>query len=96
MISIDTLTVTLIVGSVIPLAVAFLTKAAWSSSVKAILNALLAAVAGSFSALLLEHGHLRWQAFVIAGASTYLVSGSTHSHLWKPTGLTDTVSGITG
>lgn len=95
MITVDILTLTLIVGTIVPLVVALLTKSNASPAVKAVVNAVLAGVAGAGTALIEAHGGLRWQSVLIAAFSTYVVSGSSHAHLWKPTGVTATIAEAT-
>lgn len=90
MISIDTLTLTLIVGTVVPLLVGLLTKSAASSGVKAFVNVILSAAGGAGTALLASDGGLPWQSVLIAAFATYVVSGSSYSHLWKPALVTGT------
>lgn len=91
MISLDTLTATLLAGSILPLVTAAVTKYNASSGTKALVNAVLAALTGGFTALAAANGHLRWQSFLIAAYAAYVASGSAHSHLWAPLGVTDAV-----
>lgn len=92
MLSMNTLTLTLLVGTVIPLLVAVVTKANASPGVKAFVNVVLTAAAGAATALLASNGGLPWQQVVIAAFATYVASGTSYNHLWKPTGVAPSIA----
>lgn len=95
MISLDTLTLTLIVGTAVPLVVALVTKAHASEGVKAIANVVLTAIGGAGSALLVSPDGLPWQQVVIAAFATYVASGSSYAHGWKPLGIAPALAAAT-
>jgi hypothetical protein len=91
MITIDAGTQALLVGTIIPILVAALTKSSASPAVKAILNAGLAAVSGAV-AVLVQQGSQHWQAFVYAIGISWVVSVATYYGFLKPTGTAEVVA----
>lgn len=88
-VALDVEFVSLLIGTVIPLLVGLLTKLNASSGVKAVVNALLAALAG----FLTEAGS---DEFVLGSAIvtvllTWAVSVATYYGLYKPTGTSQAV-----
>jgi hypothetical protein len=81
-------------GVLIPLLVGVLTKSAAPSGVKAILNAALSGLAAAVAQVVPEH--FVWQPFLIAWATTWVVSIATHYGLYKPTGVSQAVQTSTG
>lgn len=84
----------LITGVLIPLLVAALAKAHASSSVKAVLNLGLSAIAGTVGTLLLQ-SHANWQAWLLSVAMTWGTSIVSYYGLHKPTGTAPAVSSAT-
>lgn len=88
----DAQMVSMIVGLVIPLAVGLLSKIDASSGLKAVLNALLSAVAGALAAFS-QDGFFAsdLQTVLSAILTTWVVSVATYYGVWKPTGVAGTV-----
>lgn len=94
MISIDTLTLSLLAGAVLPLATALLTKCSASPGVKSLTNLALSLATAAVAILTQAGGHIAWQSFVVALYAAYAASGTAHNHLWKPTGVIDAVAAV--
>lgn len=94
-IAVDIPLLTFIVGSLIPLVVAVLTKANASSSVKATANVVLSVVGGVVAFLLAHDGEATGIELVTAAIAAYLASGVAYTHFHKPTGLAPTVAAKT-
>lgn len=77
-----------LLGTLVPLAVGLLTHWSASSSVKALLNVTLSAIA-VFCTLAINNDGLLSKQTVITFALAFLASGVSHTNLWKPTGVTD-------
>jgi len=83
----------MISGVIVPILVALLTKMRAPSSVKAVVNAFLSAVAGALATVI--PGDWQWKPFAVAALSTWAVSVATYFGLWKPTGVSATVQQAT-
>lgn len=91
----DVQAISMLTGVLIPLAVGVLTRIEASRGLKAVLNAGLSAVSGALVTVSLNSGNLVWKEFVIAVASTWIVSVATHYGLYSPTGTTEAVQNKT-
>lgn len=81
-----------IIGIVLPLLVAIVTKVSTSSAVKAILLAALALVTNLLVGIdnaLTTHTAYDLGAALILALGTFVVSVAVHYGLWKATGITD-------
>ncbi len=76
-----------IVGAVVPLVVAILTKENASSRVKSIVNAVLAAVVGGLTTVIHLGGSVSWETTVLDIGLAYAMSGTSYRSMWKPTGI---------
>lgn len=90
----DVVTVTFILGTVIPLLTGLITKAKTSPGVKAAVNLVLSIAAGVGAAIVQVKGSITVGQIITAISTTYIASGSTYSHLWKPSGAVDKVAAI--
>lgn len=87
-ITLDPLLVTLIAGAVIPVIVAFTTKAGASSGLKAIVNIVLSTVVGTLTQIVNNGGTFELKGTVVATLITLVTSLTAYNGLWKPvTGL---------
>lgn len=84
MIELDLLTLSLIVGSVLPLLVGVVTKMNASSKTKAVVNVVLSFASGAGAFLATNSGQGHWQEVVAAGLATFIASGASYRNLWKP------------
>ncbi len=91
-VTVDVATVGVVLGTVIPILVALVTKRVASPGTKAVVNLLLSAIAGALSVLVAEAQgtvvELEASAFVASVALTWVTSVATHYGLLKPTGIT--------
>lgn len=91
----DTQTLSVLTGVLIPILVGIVTKMQASSGIKATINALLSAVAGALSTVIANSGNLVWREFVTGVSITWVVSVATYYGLYKPTGVAGTVAATT-
>lgn len=87
LLEVDVTLLTFVLGSLVPLLTAVLTKVRASSGVKAIVNVLLSVVTGTASYWLLHDGKSTLVGLATAAITAYLASGVTYEHLWKPTNV---------
>lgn len=92
-ITLDATVLSFLVGSVMPLLTAFATKLKASSRIKGVVNLVLSVLGGVLAAFVANSGSLTLIEIASAAIVVYLASGSTYSHLWKPTGVVDAVAG---
>lgn len=85
----STQVITVLSGLVIPLLVGVLAKLEASSTVKAVLNFGLSALAGALGEL--TGDAFVWADFVMAFGLTWATSVATYYGLWKPTGTSEAV-----
>lgn len=90
--SYDAATVSRLLGALVPLLVAVLTRRYATSGLKAALNLVSSVVVGSATYLVAADGGYDWQGFVNASLNTLIVSAATYYGLWKPTGVAGTVA----
>lgn len=95
MIELDVLTLSLLVGTVVPLLVALVTKARASSTVKGVANLVLSFLAGGLAYLAANEGSAPWQEVAGAGLGAWTLSGVAFHNLWKPLGTTEAVADAT-
>lgn len=89
-------TVARLLGLLIPILVALVTKSSASSGLKGVLNFVGSALAGSTVYLVAQDGGYDWRGFVNASINTLLVSAASYYTLYKSTGVTDTINVKTG
>jgi hypothetical protein len=91
-VTIDVATLSFLIGTIIPIAVALVTKQTASRGIKAAVNALLSIAAGVLSVYVSEaQGEIvsiDVAAFVTAVGAAWITSIATHYGLLKPTGIT--------
>lgn len=84
----------LVIGTVLPLLVGYVTKASWSGGVKAVLLAFLSSVSG-FAATAYEAVQagdvFDWRSAFLTALGTFLVGVGTHFGLWKAVGASAAV-----
>lgn len=78
--------VSLLVGTLIPILVALVTKSTAQPGVKAVVNLALSAVSG-FGAEYINSAHFVWQQALLTTVVTFVVSVATYYGLWKPTNV---------
>lgn len=88
MIHVDVAALTFLVGTLIPVLVALVTKARASSRTKAVANALLSALSGALVVAIAQEGRIDVGHVAIGVAVTWFSSVSSHFGLLKPTGVT--------
>lgn len=83
--------VLLFVTVIAPLIVGLLTKASWSSTVKAVALAFLAAVIGVAQGFLAAPPDTTWswQVALVNGLIAWIIAVATHFGFWKPVGASD-------
>jgi hypothetical protein len=94
---IDAQTISLLCGVVIPLLVGLLAKINASDGLKAVINALLSALAGTlatFTQTGLGAG-VDWKTLVISILSVWVVSVATYYGVYKPTGVAGSLAAAT-
>lgn len=91
-VSISPTTLSIVAGLALPLIVGLITKAQTTPAVKAVANAVLAAVAGGVSLLVANNGTMELRQLVTAIALAFVVSGAAHQHLWKPLGVSEIIA----
>lgn len=91
MVEVDTLTLSLIAGTIVPLLVGLVTKLHASSQVKAVVNVVLSCVTGAVAFLVTNSGKARWQELVAAALAAYVASGNSYQNLWTKVGATQAV-----
>lgn len=91
-VSVPLSTLSIVAGLVLPLVVGLVTKSQTSSRVKALTNAVGAAVLGGIGLLTLNNGTMELKPLLAATAITFVVSGAAHEHLWKPLGISEIVA----
>lgn len=84
----------LLIGTVLPIVVAFVTKTVTSPSTKAIVLAALAAVSGYGTEYLSGTATFDWWSALLTWLTTFIVTVAMHYGLWKPTGVTAKVQEV--
>jgi len=87
-------TIALIGGLILPILVAALTKIDAKPAVKAVVNGLLAAVAG-WIATVIPGQPITWQQAVTTIGIAWVASTASYFGLWKPTGVEGAVAQAT-
>lgn len=93
-IELDVQTLNLVAGTVIPLLVGFVTKKVASQGLKAVLNALLSALAGAASIAIAASGHIVVGEVITSMITTFIASTAVYYGVWKPTGVAGTVADV--
>jgi hypothetical protein len=92
--SLDAALVAIILGAVIPLLNGLLTKANWSSGVKALLGLALATIAGVITTATTDGGDAVFsQSLLLNTFLSFVAAAATYNNVWKPFGLTSTPNG---
>lgn len=91
----DPESVVYLVGILVPLLVGVVSKKVASRRVKAVLNAVLSAIAGSTAYLVAVDGGYDFVGFVNSAVGVFIVSIATYYGLWKPTGAAEGVQNKT-
>ena len=95
-ITLDAQAIAIIVGVLLPLATAFLTKVGASGRLKALVNLLLCGVTGVVAVLTTNAGHtVTVREFVLAIGTAFISAIAAHYGLWKPTGASPAVQAAT-
>lgn len=92
---IDIQWISIIIGTLIPILVGFLTKLDAPAGLKAVVNAFISAVSGALVTILENGGAFVPREALVAIGSTWVVSIATYYGLWKPTGVSERVQSST-
>lgn len=95
MITVDMALLSAITGTFVPLLTGLVLHWSASSRIKAVLNAALSFVA-ALTVVITQHNGVVTKQLVLSFLTTYLVSGSLHSHFWSPTGISAFIGTHTG
>lgn len=79
--------VAVMVGTVIPILTALVTRSTASSSVKALVSLGLSAVASFGTEFINNHDHFYWQGALLTTVVVFITSVGTYMGLWKPTNI---------
>lgn len=77
--------VSFLIGTILPLAVAYVTKASWSTQVKGVVTLVLAGVTSVLTQwvrTLTAHAVFHWQGVVLAAVITFVTSAISDQHVW--------------
>lgn len=74
-------------GTIVPLLVSLIAKLSASPGLMAVLNGLLAAIAGAIVTATASDGNINWQSYVMNIAFAWLASVAAYHGLWRPTGV---------
>lgn len=81
----------LLLSTIFPILVAYITKASWGSGLKAVLLAAVSAVSGVISTAIDPAHTFHWQAALLTAVGSFAVAVAVHFGLWKPGGVTAAV-----
>lgn len=81
--------VTLIVGVLLPIVVALVTKEITSPKVRSIILLVLSAIAGVLNSWLIAPNGFDWSQSLFDAATIFIIGVATLFGLWKPTGVND-------
>lgn len=81
-----------LIGLVVPLLVALLTRSSATQGLKSVLNFLLSAVLGSAAYLVSADGGYDFEGFANASLTTFVVSITSYYGLYKKTGVAGTIA----
>lgn len=95
LVGLDAGTTARLLGLLVPLLVALITKKFASPGLKGFLNLVVSAVVGSTVYLVAENGGYNWLGFVNGALDTFIVSVIAYYGVLKPTGIASTVSDAT-
>lgn len=79
-----------LIGTGLPILVAFITKQAASSRFKAIILAALAAISSTATVIASATGAIDWKVVLSSFAITFITAVAAHYGFFKPTGVTGT------
>jgi hypothetical protein len=88
----DVQALTICVGFVIPLLTSVVTKEKAPAWVKAVINALLGAIAGALVTAIGDNGNVVLGSWVTGIAEAFITSVASYFGLWKPSGVADAIS----
>lgn len=91
----DPTTVVRILGLLIPILTAVVTKRVASQGLKSVVTLVLSAVTAGVAVLVADDGGWAWQAFVNAFINTFLPAIAMYYGFWKPTGVAGSVAAKT-
>lgn len=92
----DPTSVVRIIGLLIPILTALVTKHVAAQGLKAVTTTVLSAITAAAAVLVAADGHsFAWQAFVNAFINTFVPAIALYYGLWKPTGLAGSVAAAT-
>jgi hypothetical protein len=83
-----------VVSVALPLLVGLLTKQSWNRNLKAVLLLAVAALSAGITDLITAGTFDNWKTILGQTAINWLVAVAVHYHLWKPTGVSETVADI--
>ena len=79
--------ISMAIGTVLPIVVGLVTTKVTNAGAKAILLALLAAIAGFGTEYVGDPSHFIWTTALLNWLNTFMIAVATHYGLWKPTGV---------
>ncbi len=91
----DPTSVVRVLGLLIPILTALITKRVASQGLKSVVTLVLSAITAATAVLVSDDGGYAWQAFVNAFINTFVPAIVMYYGLWKPTGLAGSVSAKT-
>lgn len=84
----------LAVSLLLPLLVGLLTKQSWNRNFKAVLLLAVAALSAGITDLITAGTLDNWKTILGQTAINWLIAVAVHYHLWKPTGVSETVADL--
>jgi hypothetical protein len=87
LIELDVMLLNFLLGVVMPLVTAALTKITASPGLKSTFNLVASLVAGSLGYLIAHDGRTTWYELLTYAFTTYLASGVSYQNLWRPNGV---------
>jgi hypothetical protein len=91
----DPTSVVRIIGLLIPILTALVTKHVASQGLKSVVTLVLSAVTAAVAVLVSADGGFAWQAFVNAFINAFVPAIAIYYGLWKPTGVAGSVAAAT-
>lgn len=92
---VDVAALSFVLGTIIPALVALLTKSGAHPGIKAVLNALLTAIAGVVSLAIIDEGQIVFSQALSSIAMVWFSSVATHYGLLRPTGVSRALASST-
>lgn len=92
----DATNVVRIIGFLIPLVTALVTKSVAAPGLKSVVTTVLSAITAALAVLVAPDGHaFAWQSFINAFINAFVVAIASYHGLWKPTGVAGSLANAT-